>query len=108
MSHAQTAPLVDTPRPAANVTSPNVLPLRSPRATLQVYLTGRAPDAHLSQLLQSPLGVYVTHTEILRDGVKVYLDIAPEDFAFTLHALMNAVPEATIGSVSRRIDAKVR
>ncbi|QBR01738.1 hypothetical protein [Paraburkholderia pallida] len=72
------------------------------RAELDVCLTGLAaevPRTHLRTLLHSPLGVYVTHTEVLRDRVRVRFDIAPEDLAFTLHTLLATLPEAVIGSV---------
>jgi hypothetical protein len=105
MSYAQAVPLPVVPRSSANAKS-NVLPLRSPRATVQVFLTGLTPAVHLTTLLQSPLGVYVIQTDVLRDSVRVALDIAPEDFDFTLHTLMTTLPEATIGSVARRIGAK--
>jgi len=111
MSYAQAVPLPSVPSSprstSANVTS-NVLPLRSPRATVQIHLTGKSLDLQLATLLHSPLGVYVTQTETLRDSVRVALDIAPEDFNFTLHTLITTVPEATIGAVTRRIDAKVQ
>ena len=107
MSYAQAVPLPSSPRSTATAPS-NVVPLRSPRATVQVYLTGNTPDTHLSALLHSPLGVYVIQTEPLRDSVRVSLDIAPEDFNFTLHTLMTALPEATIGPVTPRIGTKVQ
>lgn len=88
------------PRTTANTAS-NVVSLRASRATVQVYLTGSTPDAYLARLLQSPLGVYVMRSEALHDSVRVVLDIAPEDFSFTLHTLMTTVPEAIIGSVVR-------
>jgi hypothetical protein len=72
------------------------------RATLDIALTGLTPEvprAHLATLLRSPLGVYVVHTEVLRESVRVRLNIAPEDLAFTLHTLLSIVPEATIGAV---------
>jgi hypothetical protein len=108
MSYAQAVPLPSAPRSTATHALSNVLPLRSPRATVQVYLTGNTPDAHLPTLLQSPLGVYVAQTEVLRDCVRVAFDIAPEDFNFLLHMLLATVPEATIGSVTRRVTAKVQ
>jgi hypothetical protein len=82
--------------------------LRSPRATLQIYLTGHAPDAHLPPLLRSPAGVYVTRTDVLHDSIRVVLDIAPEDFDFMLHTLMTTLPEATIGPIVRRVGTKVQ
>lgn len=107
MSYAQAVSLSNTPRPAANVTA-NVLPLRSPRATLQVFLTGHAPQAGLPTLMQSALGAHVSQTDVLRHSVRVVLDIAPEDLDFTLHVLMTTLPEATIGSVFRRAGTKGR
>lgn len=106
MSHAQAVPLSPAVRSTATHATSNVLPLRSPRATVQIYLTSDTPDAHLSALLQSPLGVHVIRTDVLRDSVHVALDIAPDDFDFTLHMLIMAVPEAVIGPVTRRIGAK--
>jgi hypothetical protein len=47
-------------------------------------------------------------SEVLRDSVRVVLDIAPEDFSFTLHTLMTTVPEAIIGSVVRQAGTKVQ
>ncbi|HTH62679.1 MAG TPA: hypothetical protein VL689_21325 [Paraburkholderia sp.] len=107
MSYAQAVPLSPASRSTAPATS-NVVPLRSPRATVQVYLTGNTPGNHLFTLLHSPLGVYVTHTDTLRDSVRVSLDIAPEDFDFTLHTLMTTLPEATIGSIVRRTNTTVQ
>ena len=45
---------------------------------------------------------------MLRDSVRVMLDIAHEDFNFTLHMLMTTVPEAMIGPVTRRVGANVQ
>lgn len=108
MSSAQAVPLPPVARSTATSVTSNVLPLRSPRATVKVYLTGNAPDTHLSTLLQSPLGVHVIQTDVLRNSVRIALDIAPEDFNSTLHMLIMAVPEATIGAVTRRIGAKAQ
>jgi hypothetical protein len=77
-------------------------PQHPTRAALDVSLSGPTPDiprANLAILLRSPLGVYVTHTEVLRDSIRVRFDIAPEDLAFTLHTLLATLPEATIGTV---------
>jgi 4-hydroxy-tetrahydrodipicolinate synthase len=79
----------------------DVLPQRSSRASLEVSLTGttpEAPRAHLATLLRSPLGVYISHTEVLHDSVRVRLDIAPEDLDFTLHMLQTTLPDTTIGT----------
>jgi hypothetical protein len=111
MSYAPAVPLPSASSSSRSTTTnvaSNVLPLRSPRATVQIHLTGKTPDLHLATLLHSPLGAYVTQTETLRDSVRVALDIAPEDFDFTLHTLMTTVPEATIRAVTRCIGAKVR
>jgi hypothetical protein len=80
----------------------NTVPLGATRAALEVCLTGPTPEvsrANLATLLRSPLGVYVIHTEVLRDSVQVRFDIAPEDLAFTMHTLLATLPEATIGAV---------
>ncbi|WP_322012002.1 hypothetical protein [Paraburkholderia sp. J12] len=77
-------------------------PSPASRATLDIALTGLTPEvprANLATLLRSPLGVYVVHTEVFRESVRVRFDIAPEDLTFTLHTLLSIVPEATIGAV---------
>jgi hypothetical protein len=107
MSYAQAVPLSPASRSTATATA-NVVPLRSQRAIVQVYLTGNTPTTHLLTLLHSPLGVYVVQTDTLRDSVRVSLDIAPEDFSFTLHTLMTTLPEATIGSIVRRTNTTVQ
>lgn len=108
MSYAQAVPRPSSPRSTATNVASNVLPLPSPRAIVEIYLTGKSPDLWLSTLLHSPLGVYVTQTDALRDSVRVTLDIAPEDFTFTLHTLMKTVPAATIGTITRRIGTKAQ
>jgi hypothetical protein len=80
----------------------NAAPRQTTRAALDVSLTGATADisrANLAILLRSPLGVYVSHTELLRDSVHVRFDIAPEDLTCTLHTLLATLPEATIGAV---------
>jgi hypothetical protein len=82
----------------------NVVPLRAPRVQLEVFLTGTPREAfraHLATLLHSPLGVYISQTQVLRDKVCVHFNIAPEDMDFTLHMLMATLPEATIGAITR-------
>jgi len=92
------------PRPRAKV-----VPLRSPRAWLEIVLTAataEAARAHLATLFHSPLGVYVAQTTLARGAMRVQLDIAPEDFDFTLHTLMVTVPQATIGALLPRTERK--
>lgn len=82
----------------------NVVPLRAPRAKIEVFITGTSADAlrtHLARLLHSPLGVYVSDTKASRDKVCVHLNIAPDDLDFTLHTLKATLPEATIGTLTR-------
>ncbi|MEM5368501.1 hypothetical protein V4C53_21020 [Paraburkholderia azotifigens] len=89
--------------PAAQVPS-NVIPLRARRVQLEVFLAGTSPDTlrtHLATLFHSPLGVYISHTQMLRDKGCVYFNIAPEDLDFTLHMLIATMAEATIGKISR-------
>ncbi|WP_235850668.1 hypothetical protein [Paraburkholderia piptadeniae] len=72
---------------------------------LEVLLTGTRPDrqrANLATLFHSPLGVYVSHTDVSRDNVCVHFNIAPEDLDFTLHSLITTLSEATIGRITRR------
>ena len=92
------------PRPRAKV-----VPLRAPRAWLEVMLnanTEEAARAHLAALLHSPLGVYVAQTAFVRGAMRVLLDIAPEDIDFTMHTLIGSVPEATIGALRPRTGNK--
>jgi hypothetical protein len=90
----------------------NIIPFPSARALLQVTLPHPPHDlagTQLRALLHSPLGVYVVSTEAVRDEVRVQLDIAREDFDFTLHTLISTVPTALIGPMKRRGNAaKVR
>jgi hypothetical protein len=64
--------------------------------------TAERAREQLKALLHSPLGVYVAATEITRLGVRVQLNIAPEDIDFAMHTLIATLPAATIGSVTRR------
>lgn len=83
----------------------NVIPFPSPRVLLPVILLRQSKDqsrAQLRALLHSPLGVYVASTELVRDEVRVQLDIAPEDLDFTMHTLIATLPQATIGRLKRR------
>jgi hypothetical protein len=97
------------PRP---LSSPNVIPFPAPRVLLPITLPRETPERareQLRALLHSPLGVYVAATEITRLGVRVQLNIAPEDIDFAMHTLIATLPAATIGSVTRRnATAKVR
>ncbi|WP_243460730.1 hypothetical protein [Paraburkholderia largidicola] len=82
----------------------NVVPLRAQRVQLEIFLTGISPDAfrnHLATLFHSPLGVYISHTHMLRNTVCVHFNIAPEDLDFTLHTLIATMSEATIGTITR-------
>ena len=82
-----------------------VVPLRAPRAWLEVNLTANTEEAaraHLAALLHSPLGVYVAQTAFVRGAMRVQLDIAPEDIDFTMHTLISSVPQATIGALRPR------
>lgn len=83
----------------------NVLLFPAPRVLLPVTLlrepTGRL-DVQLRTLLRSPLGVYVVDTAIVRGGVRLQFDIAPEDLDFTLHTLIATLPRAMIGAIKRR------
>jgi hypothetical protein len=110
MSYAQAAPLPSSSSSRSTRTNiaSKLFPLRSPRAIVQIHFTGKSQDLHLAILLDSPLGIDVMQTETLRDSVRVALDIAPEDFNFTLHTLITTVPAATIGAVTRCIGAKVQ
>jgi hypothetical protein len=73
-----------------------LLPVTLPRETRD-----GSRDA-LRTLLHSPLGVYVVATEVTRAGVRVQLDIAPDDIDFAMHTLIATLPAATIGPVRRR------
>lgn len=95
----------------ARRSSAKVLPFRATRAWLDLVLDGgtlRETRAHLALLLHSPLGVYVTRTSERADTVAVRLDIAPDDFDFTLHTLLQVVPEATIQALRLRINGEAR
>ncbi|PLZ01231.1 hypothetical protein CY652_16930 [Burkholderia sp. WAC0059] len=84
---------------------PNIVALRPTRALFEVILDGGTAARSLEDLatLQySPIGVYISWTEVRREKVFVQFDIAPEDFDFMLHALLSTLPEATIGPVRRR------
>jgi hypothetical protein len=83
----------------------NVIPFPSARALLCVTLPHLPHDharTQLRALLHSPLGVYVISTETVREEIRVHLDIAREDFDFTLHMLLATLPTATIGPLKRR------
>jgi hypothetical protein len=83
----------------------NVIPFPSPRVLLPVILSVESENrtrAQLATLLRSPLGVYVTSTEVVRSEIRVQLDIAREDLDFTIHTLMTTLCEAMIGPLKRR------
>jgi hypothetical protein len=84
--------------------SNNVIPFPLSRVLLPVTLireTESEARSQLKSLLHSPLGVYVVSTEVVRDGIRVYFSIAPEDLDFTMHTLIASVPQALIGSLKR-------
>lgn len=104
MGYAQVLTIHETVPDALPRYRSNVVPLRAPRAQVEVFLTGASPDAlrtNLTRLFHSPLGVYVSSTNALRDKVCVHLNIAPDDLDFTLHTLIKTLPEATIGTLTR-------
>ncbi|WP_321842064.1 hypothetical protein [Paraburkholderia bannensis] len=95
---------------AAQRSSATVLPFRTPRAWFDIALNGKTlaeSRTHLATLLHSALGVYVTRTAERGDSIVVRIDIAPEDFGFTLHTLLGVVPEATISALRTRTDEEV-
>lgn len=109
MQHAYSSALPAT-RSAASIShrpTATILPFRAPRAWLDIALNGKTlaeSRAHLAGLLHSTLGVYVTRTAERGDSIVVRLDIAPEDFGFTLHTLLGVVPEATVSALRARAD----
>jgi hypothetical protein len=83
----------------------NVIPFPS-RVLLPVSFMRESDEmtrTQLRALVHSPLGVYVTTIERVRNEVSVELDIAPDDLDFTLHTLIATLPVATIGRISRRV-----
>ncbi|CAM2195328.1 hypothetical protein PXJ20_29010 [Paraburkholderia sp. A1RI_3L] len=87
----------------------NVIPFPSSRVLLPITLdcaNAASTRERLTALLHSALGVYVAHTQAVHDGtrvgVRVHLDISPDDLDFAIHTLIATVPEATIGHVRRR------
>jgi hypothetical protein len=103
MQHAPSSALPRRP-------SATILPFRAPRAWLDIALNGATlaeSRAHLAGLLHSALGVYVTRTAERGDSIVVRLDIAPEDFGFTLHTLLGVVPQATISALRARSEEEV-
>jgi hypothetical protein len=84
----------------------NISPLSASRVCLEVVFTGITPDTSresLATLLRSPLGVYVTQTEVLWESasMRVCFDIAPEDLDFTLHMLQKTLPDAEVGTMTQ-------
>jgi hypothetical protein len=78
---------------------------RSKRLLLEVIPGGdvaAGSKVHLIALLRSPLGVYVTHTDVSCERVSAQLDIAAEDLDFTLHMLVSILPGALIGPARPR------
>ncbi|QGZ64302.1 hypothetical protein [Paraburkholderia acidisoli] len=93
------------PPPVPRRSSATVLPFRAPRQWLDLALEGRTlrdTRSHLALLPRSPPGVYVTGTHERGESIRVRLDIAPEDFGFTLPRLMSTVPAATINAPQPR------
>jgi hypothetical protein len=97
--------------PDARRSSATILPFRAPRAWLDIALDGKTlaeSRTLLAALLHSALGVYVTRTAERGDSIVVRLDIAPEDFDFTLHTLLGVVPQATVSALRARAVGEVR
>ncbi|WP_321813435.1 MULTISPECIES: hypothetical protein [unclassified Paraburkholderia] len=108
MQHAHSVAVSST-LPVLRRSSAAVLPFRAPRAWLDIALEGKTladSRANLVALLHSALGVYVTRTCERGESVIVRLDIAPEDFGFTLHTLLGVVPEATVSALRPRHDSE--
>ena len=106
MAHTHSLKIADVAshRAAQPVLRNNVIPFPSPRILLPVSFareTDEQTRAQLRALLHSPVGVYVTRTERVRNEVRVHFDIAPRDLDFMLHTLIATLPEATIGRISR-------
>ncbi|WP_114815157.1 hypothetical protein [Paraburkholderia kururiensis] len=87
----------------------NVIPFPSSRVLLPVTLdcaNAASTRERLAALLHSALGAYVAHTQAVHDGtrvgVRVQLDISPDDLDFAIHTLIATVPEAMVGHVKRR------
>jgi hypothetical protein len=106
MALTQSLELFDPGPHRAQPSSRNkVIPFPSPRVLLPVTLLRESADrsrAQLWALLHSPLGVYVASTEVVRDEIRVQLNIAPDDLDFTMHTLIATLPQAMIGPVKRR------
>jgi hypothetical protein len=105
MALAQSIQPIHEGRNLQSVSRGNVLAFPPPRALLTVTLPRESADraqAPLCKLLHSPLGVYVISTALVRNEVQVQLDIAPEDYSFTVHTLIASVAAATIGPLKRR------
>jgi hypothetical protein len=106
MAFAQTASVINAePRAPRPITNHNVIPFPAPRVVLPVTLpleTGEHAGEQLRALLHSPLGVYVVATKVIRTGVHVQLNIAPDDMDFAMHTLIATLPAATIGPVRAR------
>jgi hypothetical protein len=107
MRQSQVALWDNSVKPRA-INTASIVQFRPTRSILEVFLTGIEPETDLNTLLKSPLGVYVINSECIRDEIRVTLDIAPDDFHFTLRTLMSSLPKATIGTLSRRTQSKIR
>lgn len=59
-------------------------------------------QAQLRSLFHSVLGVYVVDSRIERGEIVVTFDIAIADIDFTLHNLIQDLPEAMIGPLQRK------
>jgi hypothetical protein len=106
MALTQSIKVFDTgPNNARPNSRNNVVAFPAPRVLLPVTLLRESEDRSQGQLvalLRSPLGVYVAKTEVVRDGIRVQLDIARDDLDFTMHTLIATLPQAMIGPVKRR------
>lgn len=58
--------------------------------------------AQIRSLFHSVLGVYVSDSRIERGEILVKFDIAIADIDFTLHTLIQDLPEAMIGPLQRK------
>jgi hypothetical protein len=92
-SQAQTLPTRDNVLafPVTRVLLPITLPCSPAQAQTQ-----------LQAVLRSPLGVYVISAHVSKKKVDIQFDIARDDIDFTLHTLIQTLPEAIIGPLMRR------
>ncbi|HXZ08150.1 MAG TPA: hypothetical protein VEI25_08840 [Paraburkholderia sp.] len=107
MAFAQSIKVADANahRAAQPVSRSTVIPFPAQRILLPVTFARESDEKtreQLRALLHSPLGVYVTKTERVRNEERIHFDIALADLDFTLHTLIATLPEATIGRISRQ------